>query len=157
MYDASSALTRRIADRNGIDKTKTYGGTFQGPLPDADYTIKGHVHFANQTHTDPGVLWDWARYRQLVIGAPDRDSDVLEGESTVAAAPAPGETRTVTVRVKNTGALTWTAGAMFRLGTTPSNTVSWSGFACGGYMNAPSDGRAYLCQSVPPGGTHDFL
>jgi N-acetyl-anhydromuramyl-L-alanine amidase AmpD len=30
MYNASSALTRRISERFGIDRTKTYGGTFQG-------------------------------------------------------------------------------------------------------------------------------
>src|SRR4029453_16879085 len=121
MYNASSALTRRISERFGIDRTKTYGGTFQGPLSDAEYTIKGHVHFANQTHTDPGVLWDWARYRQLVIGGPERDADVVEAESTVAAALRPGETRTVTVRVKNTGARKWTAGESFRLGASPDN------------------------------------
>jgi len=156
MYEASAALTRRICQRLGIDRTKTYGGTFQGPLSDLDYTVKGHVHFANQTHTDPGVFWDWPRYRLLVIGTAERAADVLEGESSVVTALRPGETRTVTVRVKNTGSRTWTAGEAFRLGAAADNQVAWSGFRCGGYMNGPTDGRAFVCQNVPSNASHDF-
>jgi N-acetyl-anhydromuramyl-L-alanine amidase AmpD len=156
MYESSAALTRRICQRLGIDYTKTYGGTFQGPLPDPLYTVKGHVHFANQTHIDPGVLWDWARYRQLVIGTPDRDAEVRDGESSVPAALRPGETRTVTVRVKNTGSLTWTAGEAFRLGAGPDNQLPWSGYRCGGYTNSVTDARAFVCADVPPGSAHDF-
>ncbi|MGH9914991.1 MAG: N-acetylmuramoyl-L-alanine amidase [Pyrinomonadaceae bacterium] len=68
MYNASAALTRDICASHGIDRTKTLGMTFQGPLSDVDFKVKGHVNYANQTHTDPGVNWDWARYKRLVIG-----------------------------------------------------------------------------------------
>jgi N-acetylmuramoyl-L-alanine amidase-like protein/hydrophobic W protein len=66
MYNASAALSRNVCDRLGIDKTKTYFGTAQTALPDSSYSVKGHVHFANQTHTDPGTNWNWARYRSEV-------------------------------------------------------------------------------------------
>jgi N-acetyl-anhydromuramyl-L-alanine amidase AmpD len=66
MYNNSAALTRSICDRLGIDETKTYFGTAQTALPDASYSVKGHVHFPAQTHTDPGTNWSWARYRSEV-------------------------------------------------------------------------------------------
>jgi N-acetyl-anhydromuramyl-L-alanine amidase AmpD len=156
MYEASAALVRRIGQRHGIDRTKTYGGTFQGPLSDIDYKIKGHVHFSNQTHTDPGTNWNWARYRQLVIGTAERNADVLDGESAVSTTIGPGQTRSVTVRVRNTGSRTWTAGEAYRLGAAADNGIAWSGFRCGGYANGLADARAFLCQNVPPEGTHDF-
>jgi hypothetical protein len=28
--------------------------------------IKGHQHYANQTHTDPGIHWDWNKYYKLI-------------------------------------------------------------------------------------------
>ncbi len=28
--------------------------------------MKGHVNYANQSHTDPGSGWNWPRYRDLV-------------------------------------------------------------------------------------------
>ena len=30
------------------------------------YQIKGHVHFPSQTHTDPGIFWDWEKYYHLI-------------------------------------------------------------------------------------------
>lgn len=33
-----------------------------------DFTVKGHQHYADQTHTDPGINWDWPRYHSLANG-----------------------------------------------------------------------------------------
>jgi hypothetical protein len=157
MYEASAALVRDICVRRGIDCTKTYGGSSQVPLSDVEFKVKGHVHFASQTHTDPGTNWDWPRYRALVLGAPERDASILKDQSTVPAKLAPGTAQTVRVRVLNIGSSAWKASDGYRLGTTASNGVVWSAFTCGGYMNTPQDGRAFLCADVPPGGAADFV
>ena len=157
IYEASAMLVRDVCVRRAIDCTKTYGGSFQGPLSDIEFKVKGHVHFAGQTHTDPGVNWDWPRYRALVLGAPERDASILKDESAVPAKLAPGSAQTVRVRVRNTGSSPWKASEGYRLGTTATNGVVWSAFSCGGYMNTPKDGRVFLCADVPPGGVVDFV
>jgi N-acetyl-anhydromuramyl-L-alanine amidase AmpD len=52
MYAASAALTRSICNRYGIAKDRAH--------------IIGHNEVPGATHTDPGPLWDWARYMRLV-------------------------------------------------------------------------------------------
>jgi len=52
MYEASAALTRDVADRNGIPLSRSY--------------IIGHVEVPGATHTDPGDGWDWDYYMSLV-------------------------------------------------------------------------------------------
>ncbi|MGC4943145.1 N-acetylmuramoyl-L-alanine amidase [Kribbella sp. DT2] len=54
MYRASAALTKNIAERRGIPKTRTY--------------IKGHNEMPGNDHTDPGPNWNWTYYMQLVNG-----------------------------------------------------------------------------------------
>ncbi|GAB2612605.1 N-acetylmuramoyl-L-alanine amidase [Kribbella endophytica] len=54
MYRASAALTKNIAERRGIPKTRTY--------------IKGHSEMPDNDHTDPGPNWNWTYYMQLVNG-----------------------------------------------------------------------------------------
>jgi N-acetyl-anhydromuramyl-L-alanine amidase AmpD len=68
VYNASAALTRDIAEDHGILKLRTYAkaGT-SGLLTLGGCTrIKGHQHFPFQSHTDPGIHWDWAHYYKLV-------------------------------------------------------------------------------------------
>ncbi|MBE2249217.1 MAG: carboxypeptidase regulatory-like domain-containing protein [Myxococcus sp.] len=59
MYAESAKLTRYIADRHGIPKTRT--------------RIIGHVEVASNCntggHTDPGSGWNWTKYMNLVTGA----------------------------------------------------------------------------------------
>ena len=69
---------------------------------------------------------------------------------------APGQSQAVVVRAVNTGDTTWSAGQLYRLGASPSNQLSFSGFACGGYTRSPGDSRVFLCRDVPPGGSHEF-
>ncbi|MFD9220690.1 N-acetylmuramoyl-L-alanine amidase [Streptomyces sp. NPDC060064] len=52
MYEQSAVLTASVCDRHGIPKDRAH--------------IIGHCEVPGATHTDPGPLWDWARYIQLV-------------------------------------------------------------------------------------------
>ncbi|WP_269531513.1 N-acetylmuramoyl-L-alanine amidase [Chitinimonas sp. BJYL2] len=68
MYQASARLGRSICVRHAIDCQRAYVGmgwhkvvTLPGNL-----TIKGHQHYPDQTHTDPGTHWDWPRYYSLL-------------------------------------------------------------------------------------------
>lgn len=72
MYNASALLTRDICTSNGLDSTKVYDGSLGWNAVISDkslYTVKGHVNFPNQTHTDPGSGWNWPKYRNLVTGS----------------------------------------------------------------------------------------
>lgn len=70
MYNSSSALTEDICDDNGIDPTTAYSGAAHSgvTLLSSTYKIKGHQHYPNSSHTDPGIYWDWADYYDLVNG-----------------------------------------------------------------------------------------
>jgi len=78
MYQTSAALTRDICTRQNINPLRTF---FREVLDDgtvlddglhnlgAEGTcikIKGHQHFPNQTHTDPGPNWNWDYYYKLI-------------------------------------------------------------------------------------------
>jgi PKD repeat protein len=73
MYNASAGITRDICQSGyGISPLRTFSGaatsgtnTLGGCIK-----IKGHQHFPNQTHTDPGIYWNWALYYQLVNNNP---------------------------------------------------------------------------------------
>ena len=69
MYNASAALTRDILASRGLPQ-KVYNGSsgWNAKPADSIYNVKGHVNYANQTHTDPGSGWDWPRYKTLVAG-----------------------------------------------------------------------------------------
>lgn len=70
MYTASADLVKDILNGGyGIDPLKTYAGPgHQGivPLGTNCYKIKGHQHFPNQSHVDPGPNWDWARFYEMI-------------------------------------------------------------------------------------------
>jgi PKD repeat protein len=73
LYTSSANLTKDITQSGyGINPLRTYFGpssTGTNTLG-ACTTIKGHQHFANQSHTDPGINWDWEYYYQLINDAP---------------------------------------------------------------------------------------
>lgn len=52
MYTSSALLTRWLADELGIPR-------------DRDHVV-GHAELPNQTHTDPGIHWNWDLYMTLV-------------------------------------------------------------------------------------------
>jgi hypothetical protein len=103
-----------------------------------------------------GVAWfGEATSWTIAVSAPNA-AEFRPAESLVPATLARGTAGAVSVRVVNTGSVTWTAGALYRLGASPTNELAWTGFGCGGYMNGPGDGRVFLCHDVPPGTSHDF-
>ena len=55
MYERSARLTAYLCDYYGIPKNRTH--------------ILGHSEVPGATHTDPGPLWDWDRYIDLVNAA----------------------------------------------------------------------------------------
>lgn len=68
MYNASAALTRHFCARYAIPCTSAYNGTASSGLVvlPTSTKIKGHQHYSNQSHTDPGQYWDWRRYYSLL-------------------------------------------------------------------------------------------
>ncbi|PKR79851.1 hypothetical protein CW751_12915 [Brumimicrobium salinarum] len=71
MYQSSAALTKHITtkgyDSQLIPQRTYYGASTHGTNTLGGCTrIKGHQHFPNQSHTDPGINWDWEKYYKLV-------------------------------------------------------------------------------------------
>jgi hypothetical protein len=74
LYGACVAVCNDIAASGyGINKLRTYFGP---PTAGVNllslncYKIKGHQHYPNQTHVDPGLYWDWERFYRLLNGTP---------------------------------------------------------------------------------------
>jgi N-acetyl-anhydromuramyl-L-alanine amidase AmpD len=77
MYNSSAALVIDIADSYGIDKIRTGWWPWLAAteyavsgIPGSCVHIKGHIHFPNQNHNDPGIYWDWNRYFKLINTPP---------------------------------------------------------------------------------------
>jgi len=77
MYTSSAALVANICTDNNIDPLRTGWWPWlpttyynQSSIPGACTRIKGHQHYPNQTHNDPGVNWNWNYYYQLINAAP---------------------------------------------------------------------------------------
>jgi len=73
MYVSSANLVRDITNSGyGINSLRTfYGAASSGTNTlGACTTIKGHQHYANQSHTDPGINWNWEHYYQLINNTP---------------------------------------------------------------------------------------
>ncbi len=71
MYNSSAALTKDICNDNSIPKLRTYygpgcSGSSQQCQLGACTKVKGHQMYPNQTHDDPGPLWDWNRFYKLI-------------------------------------------------------------------------------------------
>lgn len=70
MYSASAKLSKHLCTVSAIDCAKAYkGASSSGVNPIAGPTVKGHQHYSSQSHTDPGINWDWPRYYSLINGA----------------------------------------------------------------------------------------
>lgn len=73
MYNASADLSSDIINSGyGIPALRTfYGAATSGTNVLGGCTkIKGHQHYPNQTHTDPGINWDWEKYYRLINNNP---------------------------------------------------------------------------------------
>lgn len=84
MYHASAALVRNITSRYPNinphrvfyrdtldDGTALNAGLHSLGGSTACTQIRGHQHFPNQTHTDPGPYWDWNYYYKLINPNPN--------------------------------------------------------------------------------------
>lgn len=73
MYTSSADLSRDIVNSGyGIPPLRTfYGVATVGTNTLGSCTkIKGHQHFPNQSHTDPGINWNWEKYYRLINNTP---------------------------------------------------------------------------------------
>lgn len=79
MYNSTANLVKDICNNSGygIDPNRvawwpwaptTYYNT--SSIPGACARIKGHQHYPNQTHTDPGPYWDWDYFYKLINPQP---------------------------------------------------------------------------------------
>jgi N-acetyl-anhydromuramyl-L-alanine amidase AmpD len=69
LYQSSANLVKDITQSGyGINPKRTYDGTSSSTtqLLGNCIRIKGHQHYANQSHTDPGINWNWNKYYGLV-------------------------------------------------------------------------------------------
>ncbi len=77
LYNASAGITRDICQSGyGINPLRTFSGaaTTGTNVLGGCTKIKGHQHFPNQTHTDPGIYWDWGLYYRLVNNNPTQNT-----------------------------------------------------------------------------------
>ena len=73
MYTSSAALTRDVVNSGyGIPALRTYylAATTGVNVLGACTKIKGHQHYPSQTHTDPGINWNWEKYYKLINNNP---------------------------------------------------------------------------------------
>lgn len=70
MYDESAKLTAYLCNAYLIDCSRAYNGVSHSTIVELsnDYTVKGHQHYPDQVHSDPGINWDWPRYHSLLNG-----------------------------------------------------------------------------------------
>jgi len=72
MYQSSANLVKDICTSGyGINPTTCWSGvSCNGScvLP-LTVKIKGHQHYPNQTHNDPGINWNWSTYYNLINAA----------------------------------------------------------------------------------------
>ena len=138
MYNASAALTRHFCARHGISCASAYNGAASSGinvLP-ASVKIKGHQHYTGQTHTDPGINWNWRRYYTLLNpgsgGGSARTLDSFEaGEGHFASTPDySGSTTGIgtasTAERDCTMARVGTCSEHLRLVDNAANTQAWS-------------------------------
>lgn len=74
MYNSSAALARDIVNSGyGINSLRTYHGDPSSVVTSTGgcVKIKGHQHYPNQTHTDPGINWNWQYFYTLVNNNPN--------------------------------------------------------------------------------------
>ncbi len=77
MYQSSAALSADICASHGIDPGRTGYWPWMpttyynaSSIPGSCTHVKGHMHYPNQSHTDPGQYWDWEYYYKLINPAP---------------------------------------------------------------------------------------
>lgn len=73
MYTSSANLSKDVVNSGyGIPPLRTYHGpaTSGVNVIGGCTKIKGHQHYPNQTHVDPGIYWNWEKYYRLINDNP---------------------------------------------------------------------------------------
>lgn len=78
MYTSSADLSKDVVNSGyGINPLRTgfwpwMAATYynQSGIPGSCIKIKGHMHYPNQTHSDPGPNWNWDYYFKLINDNP---------------------------------------------------------------------------------------
>ncbi|MBP9142358.1 MAG: N-acetylmuramoyl-L-alanine amidase, partial [Chitinophagales bacterium] len=86
MYQSSAQLTQFIAADRSINTLQTYDGPPTDGLKvlsNECHKIKGHQHFPDQTHIDPGPFWDWERYYLLINTLPKPQANYQSQTDTI--------------------------------------------------------------------------
>jgi N-acetyl-anhydromuramyl-L-alanine amidase AmpD len=81
MYNASAALVRHMcAKYSAISCASAYKGASSSGLVvlPTSVKVKGHQHYSGQSHTDPGIYWNWASYYNRLNPAPPATTRVLD-------------------------------------------------------------------------------
>ncbi|CAG5078250.1 N-acetylmuramoyl-L-alanine amidase [Parvicella tangerina] len=74
LYEASADICKDVVNSGyGLNPFRTYYGASSSGLNTLGgcTKIKGHQHYPNQSHTDPGINWDWPRYYHLINDNPN--------------------------------------------------------------------------------------
>ncbi len=155
MYNSSAALVRDICTDNNINPTTCYNGPASSGVNvlSSAIKIKGHQHFPNNSHTDPGINWDWVGYYNLV----NQISAVCNPPAGLATAnftPNSGRlswtavagASSYSLHYKVNGAATWTtlsaaSAAAFLTGLAANTTYQWEvATVCGASTSAYTAG-----------------
>ncbi|MDC0231629.1 N-acetylmuramoyl-L-alanine amidase, partial [Aureispira] len=84
MYQSSSSLTKSIAARNNIPILKAYDVNGEHGVhhnSNSCFSIKGHMHYPSNNHSDPGQYWDWHRYYDLINTVASANSNTYTNSS----------------------------------------------------------------------------
>lgn len=162
MYNSSAALVRDICTDYGIDRTTCYNGPSSSTINvlSAAIKIKGHQHFPNNTHTDPGINWDWGGYYNLVnqIGT---TCNPPTGLATANLTPNSGRlswaavsgANSYSIRYKINGAATWTSisasnAAAFLTGLIANTAYQWEvATICGSTTSTYTSGANFTTKA----------
>lgn len=70
MYNSSANLTKHMCSQHSINCSNAYSGSAHSSVTQLSqsYTVKGHQHFPSQSHTDPGIYWNWGSYYTKLNG-----------------------------------------------------------------------------------------
>jgi N-acetyl-anhydromuramyl-L-alanine amidase AmpD len=85
MYTASAALVRHFCSQySAISCASAYKGAASSGINVLATTvkIKGHQHYTGQTHTDPGINWNWSKYYNLINPGSGGDTTPPSGSTT---------------------------------------------------------------------------
>jgi len=85
MYNASAGITKNVCAKYGVSCANAYSGSAHSGVVTLSqtYTVKGHQHFPSQTHTDPGINWNWSHYASLVGGSSSGGGSGGSGSTTI--------------------------------------------------------------------------